>query len=76
MLVATVSALMLIATMVKKELQELDEIAVPDLEDRKEAPAPLSTGLLRMRRGGASVDINHIRNFSRTLSNLGRPAVV
>ncbi|KAL1950348.1 hypothetical protein VTO73DRAFT_5472 [Trametes versicolor] len=75
MLVTTVSALMLIATMVKKELQELDEIAAPDLEDRKEAPAPLSTGLLRMRRGGASVDINHIRNFSRTLSNLGRPAM-
>ncbi|KAI0823933.1 hypothetical protein BC628DRAFT_1420370 [Trametes gibbosa] len=73
MLVCAVSALMLLATMVKRELQALEESIVPE-EERKEAPAPLSTGLLRMRRGGASVDISHMRNLSHTLSGFGRPA--
>ncbi|TBU27219.1 hypothetical protein BD311DRAFT_761042 [Dichomitus squalens] len=46
----------------------LDESAAV-VEFQKEAPAPLSTGLLRMRRGGSSVDIRHIRDFS-----INRPA--
>ncbi|KAH9850124.1 hypothetical protein C2E23DRAFT_735631 [Lenzites betulinus] len=73
MLVCAISALTLLAMMVKRELQALEESVVPE-ETRKEAPASLSTGLLRMRRGGSSVDINHMRNFSRTLSGFGRPA--
>ncbi|KAI0632341.1 hypothetical protein C8Q77DRAFT_918090 [Trametes polyzona] len=72
MLVSAACAIMLVAMMVKRELQALDDNAPPE-EERKEAPAPLSTGLLRMRRGGASVDISHIRNLSRPLSVLGRP---
>lgn len=60
--------------MVKRELQDFQgvEIEPEEGEPRKEAPAPLSMGLLKMRRGGASVDIRHVRNFSKSLSGFGR----
>ncbi|KAH9891582.1 hypothetical protein C8Q73DRAFT_762752 [Cubamyces lactineus] len=67
MLTSAVSVLMLIAMSVKRELQVLDRS--PMIEERvKEVPAPLSTGLMKMRRGGASIDIGHMRNLSRTFS--------
>ncbi|KAI0365730.1 hypothetical protein BV20DRAFT_1038783 [Pilatotrama ljubarskyi] len=72
MLVASAATIMLIAMMVKREIQAIEEITPPD-EERKEAPAPLSTGLLKMRRGGASVDISHVRNLSRSFTAFGRP---
>ncbi|KAI0755042.1 hypothetical protein C8Q80DRAFT_1142550 [Daedaleopsis nitida] len=71
MIVSAVSGIILFSMVVKRELQRLDDVA-PKTEDKKEAPAPLSTGLLRMRRGGASVDISHVRNVSRSISGLGR----
>ncbi|KAI0670830.1 hypothetical protein C8Q78DRAFT_1129732 [Trametes maxima] len=71
MLVSAVSAIMLIAMMVKREIQAFEDSVIPE-EVRKEAPGPISAGLLRMRRGGASVDINHVRNLSRSLSVFGR----
>ena len=67
MLTSAASVLMLIAMSVKRELEILD--SSPAVEERiKEVPAPLSTGLMKMRRGGASIDIGHMRNLSRTFS--------
>lgn len=66
MLVCGVSAIILFSMMVKRELQYLD--APPDsppAEFKKEAAAPLSIGLQRMRRGGSSVDIRSIGNLGR-----------
>ncbi|KAI0769006.1 hypothetical protein BD413DRAFT_86453 [Trametes elegans] len=74
MLISSTSALMLIIMMVKRELETLDDIVVPVDGPRKEAPGPLSTGLLRMRRGSASVDISHMRSLSRSFAGYGRPA--
>ncbi|KAI0648099.1 hypothetical protein C8Q79DRAFT_1008455 [Trametes meyenii] len=71
MLVSAVSAITLIAMMVKREIQAFEGSIVPE-EVRKEAPGPISAGLLRMRRGGVSVDINHVRNLSRSLSVFGQ----
>ena len=75
MLVCAGSAIALFAMMVKRELQDFEGVVLEEEEEetpRKEAPAPLSMGLLKMRRGGASVDIRHVRNFSRSLTGLGR----
>ncbi|KAI0699303.1 hypothetical protein C8T65DRAFT_303943 [Cerioporus squamosus] len=72
MLVSAASAIVLFGMMVKRELGYLDDTPREEEEHRKEAPAPISTGLLRMRRGGASVDISHVRNFSRSLSGFAR----
>ncbi|KAI9058304.1 hypothetical protein FKP32DRAFT_1669200 [Trametes sanguinea] len=68
MLTSAFSALVLVILLVKQELQVADNVAIEEPR-HKEAPAPLSTGLLRMRRGGASVDISHIRNLSRPWTN-------
>ncbi|OSD07271.1 hypothetical protein PYCCODRAFT_1430513 [Trametes coccinea BRFM310] len=73
MLTSAFSALVLFIMAVKRELQASESNATEEPR-HKEAPAPLSTGLLRMRRGGASVDISHIRNISRSWTNHGRPA--
>lgn len=72
MLFCAGSSIALFSMMVKRELQDLEDIT-PEQEDepRKEAPGPLSTGLMKMRRGGASVDIRHVRNFSKSLSGFG-----
>ncbi|KAI1793398.1 hypothetical protein LXA43DRAFT_1002371 [Ganoderma leucocontextum] len=64
MLVCGVSAIILFTMMVKRELQYLDA-PPPPADFKKEASAPLSIGLQRMRRGGSSVDISHFRNLSR-----------
>ncbi|KAI0333652.1 hypothetical protein GY45DRAFT_1271339 [Cubamyces sp. BRFM 1775] len=67
MLTSAASVLMLIAMSVKRELQAIE--GTQTVEERvKEVPAPLSMGLMKMRRGGASVDIGHMRNLSRTFS--------
>ncbi|KAH9922859.1 uncharacterized protein BXZ73DRAFT_51259 [Epithele typhae] len=70
MLLCAGSGIAIICLMAKRELQEMegaDEERTEE-EPRKEGPAPLSTGLMKMRRGGASIDMGHIRNFSRKLS--------
>ncbi|TFK88198.1 hypothetical protein K466DRAFT_585745 [Polyporus arcularius HHB13444] len=72
MLVSAVSAIVLFGMVVKRELGYLEDSPPEREEHRKEAPAPLSTGLLRMRRGGASIDISHVRNFSRGISGFVR----
>ena len=63
MLVCGASAIVTLGRIAQIELQYLNESTNPE-EFQKEAPAPLATGLLRMRRGGASVDIRHLRDFS------------
>ena len=72
MLVSAMSAIVLFGMMVKRELGYLEDSPIEQDEHRKEAPAPLATGLLRMRRGGASVDITHVRNLSRSISGFVR----
>ena len=76
MLMCAGSAIALFSMMVKRELQDLEgHTPVEEVEEiRKESPGPLSMGLMKMRRGGSSVDIRHIRNFSKSLSNFRRDA--
>ena len=49
-----------------------------DMEKPKEAPAPLSHGLRRLRLAGsrASIDFRHIRSFSRNFTRIDPPSPV
>lgn len=72
MIMCGAAAIVLFSMMVKRELQQVGATSL-ETEDRKEAPATLSTGLMRMRRGGASVDLGgHVRSFSRSISGFVR----
>lgn len=77
MLVTGVSIIIILAHVARKELQ-LFALEDQAIDQPKEAPAPLSHGLRRLRLAGSksSVDLRHLRAFSRNFTQVEPPSPI